>query len=49
MAAGEVLFVLATDPTTERDFARFCQFLGHEMLAAEKQDGCYRYRIRKGR
>ena len=32
MAAGELLQVLATDPSTQRDIPRFCQFLGHELL-----------------
>ena len=28
MAAGELLQVLATDPSTQRDIPRFCSFLG---------------------
>ncbi len=30
--AGEVIKVIATDPSTERDIPKFCQFLGHELL-----------------
>ena len=27
MRTGEVLHVVATDPTTERDFTHFCRFM----------------------
>lgn len=29
---GQVLQVLATDPSTTRDIPKFCNFLGHELL-----------------
>lgn len=29
---GQVLRILATDPSTTRDIPRFCQFLNHELL-----------------
>ena len=47
MAAGELLEVLATDPSTSRDIPKFCSFLGHELLAEEESDGEFRYLIRK--
>jgi tRNA 2-thiouridine synthesizing protein A len=47
MAENEVLLVLATDPSTERDIPKFCKFLGHELLAEEKKDEQYHYYIRK--
>jgi tRNA 2-thiouridine synthesizing protein A len=47
MAAGELLEVLATDPSTQRDIPRFCQFLGHELVAEEAAEGEFRYLIRK--
>ncbi|HEY9035354.1 MAG TPA: sulfurtransferase TusA [Pseudomonadales bacterium] len=48
MASGDVLAVIATDPSTERDIPKFCTFLGHELLLAEAHDdGQYVYRIRK--
>ena len=28
MVAGEILHVLATDPSTQRDIPKFCNFLG---------------------
>ena len=47
MAAGETLQVIATDPSTERDIARFCQFLGHELLDQWRDGDTYGYVIRK--
>jgi tRNA 2-thiouridine synthesizing protein A len=32
MAVGERVKVLATDPSTQRDIPKFCQFLGHVLL-----------------
>lgn len=48
MQAGEVLEVLATDPSTQRDIPKFCQFLGHELRLAEHTGEQYRYLICKG-
>lgn len=48
LAQGEVLKVLATDPSTQRDIAKFCTFLSHELLASGEQDGIFSFYIRKG-
>ena len=48
LAAGEVIEVIATDPSTTRDIPKFCQFLGHELLDREERDNKYFYYIRKG-
>jgi tRNA 2-thiouridine synthesizing protein A len=48
LQAGQVLEVLATDPSTQRDIPKFCTFLGHELLAQNVVDEQYRYLIRKG-
>lgn len=47
MRAGEVVLVLATDPSTQRDIPKFCNFLGHELLQQDESDGGYRYWLRK--
>lgn len=47
MNAGEVLEVIATDPSTQRDIPKFCQFLGHELMLAEAREGNFVFRIRK--
>ncbi len=48
-AVGELLEVLATDPSTTRDIPNFCTFLGHELVLQEQDDKQYRYLIRKQR
>jgi len=45
LAAGTVLKVLASDPSTRRDIPRFCHFLGHELLGQSEQEGTYEYWI----
>ena len=47
IAAGEILQVLATDPSTRRDIPKFCTFLGHELLEQDEFEGHYRYTLRK--
>lgn len=47
MASGEVLKVVATDPSTTRDIPKFCHFLKHELLAQEHSGDLYFYWIRK--
>lgn len=33
---GDLLHVLATDPTTERDLEHFCQFMKHEYVRFQR-------------
>ncbi len=47
IADGEVLQILATDPSTRRDIPRFCEFLGHELLAEEQVGDEFHYTLRK--
>lgn len=47
MAPGDIVQVLATDPSTQRDVPKFCRFLGHELLQQDEADGQYRYWLRK--
>jgi tRNA 2-thiouridine synthesizing protein A len=47
IACGEILQVLATDPSTQRDIPKFCNFLGHELLLQDAFEGNYRYWLRK--
>lgn len=49
MGAGEVLEVRATDPSTERDIPKFCQFLGHTLLEHRQQGELFLYWIEKKR
>jgi tRNA 2-thiouridine synthesizing protein A len=46
--SGQILLVIATDPSTERDIPKFCTFLGHELVATGHENDIFRYYIRKG-
>lgn len=48
MRTGEVLKVVASDPSTTRDIPKFCNFLGHELLTQSTDDETYLYFIRLG-
>ena len=47
IAPGALLKVIATDPSTQRDIAIFCVFLGHELVEKSEGEGRYLYWIRK--
>ena len=47
MESGEVVEVLASDPSTTRDIPKFCLFLGHELLGKCQQGDHYQYLIKK--
>ena len=51
--SGDVVEVLATDPSTSWDIPKFCLHLGHQLLVQEEmQDAAglkeYRYLVQKG-
>lgn len=46
LATGELLKIIATDPSTLRDIPKFCQFLGHELVEQQEQGGEYLFWIR---
>lgn len=46
-AVNEVIKVVATDPSTQRDIPNFCHFLGHELLKSEQEENLFCYWIRK--
>ncbi len=47
LAAGDILEVEATDPTSVQDFRAFCETTGDELLESREDDGVYHFRIRK--
>lgn len=49
VAVGDVIEVVATDPSTVRDIAKFCHFLGHELLHHEERDKKYFFYIKKNK
>lgn len=48
MPSGSVLKVIASDPATTRDVPKFCNFLGHELIAQQEEGDSYLYFIRLG-
>jgi tRNA 2-thiouridine synthesizing protein A len=44
---GECIEIQATDPSTRRDFVKFCSFLGHELVLDEEREGVFFYVIRR--
>jgi len=48
MESGQILRVLATDPSTTRDIKKFCTFLNFEFLSQNEDDkGVFEYLIKK--
>lgn len=45
--SGDIIKLLASDPSTERDITRFCDFLNHPLLHWQLSDGEYVYWIKK--
>lgn len=48
MEPGDVVRVLATDPSTQRDIPKFCNFLKHRLVAHSKHNSRFVYLISKG-
>jgi len=47
METGEQIQVIASDPATQRDIPKFCQFLGHELVSQKETDQKFFYVIKK--
>ena len=48
MSGGDVLEMVATDPSTQRDIPKFCTFLNHDLLKSEDDGERFVYLLRKG-
>lgn len=46
-ASGNLVEVIATDPSTLRDIPKFCLFLGHELIEQKETETQYLFYIRK--
>lgn len=44
---GDIIKVIATDPSTERDIPKFCNYLGHTLIDQQKTEDQYIYLIEK--
>lgn len=45
---GTELEVVATDPSTVRDFTQFCRFMGHELVSHTTTGDEHHFVLRKG-
>lgn len=45
---GDCVEVIATDPSTQRDIPKFCQFLNHRLLQQEICNEKFIFHLRKG-
>lgn len=48
MNRGDVLHILATDPSTARDFHNLCRFMGHRLLEERTESERLEFWIEKG-
>ena len=46
-AIGNLIEVIATDPSTLRDIPKFCLFLGHDLIEQKETENQYFFYIRK--
>lgn len=47
LVVGRLLYVVATDPASVRDFDKYSRFLGHPIESRDEQDGEFRFLFRK--
>jgi len=47
MAEGERIRVIATDPSTHRDFSDYCRFLGHKLVHHSQDGEVFEYVLEK--
>jgi len=47
ITAGELIHLIATDPSTKRDVPKFCIYLGHELVSNTDDGDSYIYVISK--
>ena len=47
MKSGQVLRILATDPSAVRDFQAFAKQTGNELLQHVEQDGVFSFLVRR--
>ena len=48
LAHGQRLKIIATDPSTERDIPKFCNFLGHPLIFQGREGDNYLFELEKG-
>jgi tRNA 2-thiouridine synthesizing protein A len=49
MRPGELLSMLSDDPASDADMRTWCQITGNELEEVSREDGVYRFLVRKTR
>ena len=49
MRPGEVLAMLSDDPASDADMRSWCQITGNDLAEVSREDGVYRFLVRKTR
>jgi len=49
MRPGELLSMLSDDPASDADMRSWCQITGNELVEVSREDGVYRFLVRKTR
>ncbi len=49
MGLGQLLVMLSDDPASDADMRSWCQITGNELLEVSREDGVYRFLLRKTR
>ncbi|HEY7771695.1 MAG TPA: sulfurtransferase TusA [Marinagarivorans sp.] len=47
LAIGQVVKVIASDPSTQRDIPKFCDFLGHELVYATDHEDTFIFYVKR--
>jgi len=49
MGVGDLLAMLSDDPASDADMRSWCQISGNELVEVSREDGVYRFLVRKTR
>ena len=44
---GEVIELIATDPTAEKDVEKFCEYLNHELISKDVSVEILKFKVKK--
>lgn len=47
VSVGEIVKIIATDPSTQRDIPKFCDFLGHKLLSQEEANDLFLFFVER--
>ena len=45
---GEIVALIATDPTSIKDVKKFCEYLNHSLISISDDEGVITFKVKKG-